>query len=458
MKIALLVALLSSVSAVRAQDLVVFPNPADAPQAQLTSYLNAIGKKELAARSAEIAGLKTRADAERRQQVVREKLLRLIGGLPTVHGPLHTRTAGVLKHDDYRIEKIIYESQPGFYVPANVYVPAQGSGPFPAVLMPVGHYDGGKEGERLVAVGLARKGFVALEYDPIGQGERIQYYDPETRASKVGGSTTEHSHANLQTLAIGETVARYRIWDGIRGIDYLISRKDVDAQRIGCMGCSGGGTLTTYISALDPRVKVAVPACYINSWLALLEGPGPQDGEQVFPHFLSEGLDIADYIELFAPKPWLIESTKDDFFPLEGARQAYEDAKRFYSLFGAEDHLQWFVGPGGHGVPLVSREALFAFFIKWLGNGKGDPTESPVKLDNPKDLLCTPTGQVADSLGGETVYTLNKKRAVEMIAPHGNIPADRLVADIRELTGIAIATRRRGAGHHRTPQPARQRL
>jgi hypothetical protein len=291
MKVAIRIGLFLTASAVWPQDLVVFHDSAETPQAQLIRYLNAIGKRQLSARADEIAGLKTRADAERRQQAVHEKLLRLIGGLPAVHGPLHTRAAGVLKHDDYRIEKVIYESLPGFYVTANVYVPAHGAAPFPAVLMPVGHYETGKDGERLVAVGLARKGFIALEYDPVGQGERIQYYDTDTGASKVGGSTTEHSHANGQTLLIGETVARYRIWDGIRGIDYLVSRKDVDAQRIGCMGCSGGGTLTTYISVLDSRVKVAVPACYITSWLALLDGPGPQDGEQVFPRFLSEGLD-----------------------------------------------------------------------------------------------------------------------------------------------------------------------
>jgi hypothetical protein len=143
-------------------------------------------------------------------------------------------------------------------------------------------------------------------------------------------------------------------------------------------------------------------------------------------------------VELFAPKPWLIESTREDFFPLEGARQTHEEARRFYGLFGAEDHVAWFVGPGGHGVPAESREALFAFFIKWLKNGEGDPRETPVKLDNPQDLLCTATGQVADSLGGETIYTLNKKRAVEMIAPHQNKPASLLAQDIRELTAIAI--------------------
>ena len=406
------------------------------PQAQLKDYLNGIGRKYLAARAEAIGRIKTRAEAEKRQQMVREKLLRMIGGLPTVHGPLNPRAMGVLKHEDYRVEKVVYESLPKFYVTANVYVPAQGPGPFPAVLIPLGHWANGKEGDRQIAVGLARKGFVAMEYDPIGQGERLQYYDPETGRSKVGGATEEHSFANGQTLLIGDSVARYRIWDGIRSIDYLVSRKDVDPDRIGCMGCSGGGTLTAYISALDGRVKVAVPACYITSWLELLKERGPQDGEQVFPKFISEGLDFPDFVESFAPKPYLIESTKEDFFPLEGARQTYEEAKRFYAVFGAEDRVQWFVGPGGHGVPPVSREALFAFFIKWLKNGQGDPTDDPVQLDDPDDILVTRTGQVADSLGGETVYTLNKSRAKEMIAPRQNVPVSQLIADIRELTSI----------------------
>ncbi len=417
-----------------AEDLTVFHGPNDSPQAQLTAYLDAIAHKDLERRKSDITAITTREQAARRQKLVREKVLALIGGLPSFHGPLNTRAVGVLQHDDYRIEKVIYESLPRFYVTANVYVPTRGTPPFPAVLMPIGHWEGGKEGDREIAIGLAMKGFIALEYDPIGQGERVQYYDPDLGGSKVGSSTTQHSHANGQTLLIGDSIARYRIFDGIRSIDYLQSRRDVDPQRIGCAGCSGGGTLTAYISALDDRVKAAMAACYINTWADLLAGPGPQDGEQVFPHFLAEGLDIPDFVEAFAPKPWLIESTREDFFPLAGAEHAYQEAKRFYSVYGAEDRIAWFVGPGGHGVPLVSREAIYAWFIRWLKNGEGDSKETPVKLDPPHDLLCTPTGQVANSLGGETVFTLNKARAVEILPPHGPVSA----ADIRRLAGITI--------------------
>jgi cephalosporin-C deacetylase-like acetyl esterase len=417
-----------------ADDLVVFHHATESPRSQLTAYLNAIGRNQLQQRNAKINAIKTREDIAQRQQTVRQQILALIGGLPNYHGPLNTRTVGTLNHADYRIEKVIYESLPRFYVTANVYVPTHGAPPFPAVLLPLGHWEGGKEGDREIAVGLAQKGFIVLEYDPIGQGERKQYYDPEIGDSRVGGSTSEHSHANGQTLLIGDSVARYRIFDGIRSLDYLLSRKDVDPERIGCTGCSGGGTLTSYISALDNRVKVAVPACYITTWEELLPARGPQDGEQTFPRFLAEGLNIPDYMEAFAPKPLLIASTKEDFFPLVGAERAYEEAKSFYAVYGAEDRIKWFVGPGPHGVPPVSREAIFAWFIKWLKNGDGDARDNPGKLDSPHDILCTPTGQVADSLGGETVYTLNRARATEILPRRSSFSA----ADVRQLTAMTI--------------------
>ncbi len=316
----------SAASAAIGQDWVVFTRAGEGPHQQLTQRLNEIGLRLLEERARRVAAITTRQEAERRQKEVREKILRLIGGLPEERGPLNVRHTGTVERGDYRFEEIIYESLPGFHVTANVYVPAQGSGPFPAILMPVGHSPGGKESERDTALGLARKGFVVLKYDPIGQGERLQYYDPDLRASKVGGPTQEHSHANGHAFLIGDNVARYRIWDGMRGIDYLLTRKDVDPKRIGCTGCSGGGTLTAYIAALDERVQAAAPACYITSWEELLTKLGPQDAEQTFPRFLAEGLNIADYVELFAPKPYLIASTIEDFFPLEGARSARPSA------------------------------------------------------------------------------------------------------------------------------------
>jgi dienelactone hydrolase len=155
----------------------------------------------------------------------------------------------------------------------------------------------------------------------------------------VGGATVEHQVVRLQNVLAGESIARYMVWDGMRGIDLLESRPEVDRTRIGVAGCSGGGTLTAYLAAIDPRIQAAAPACYITAWEEQLPGTGPQDAEQQFPDQLREGLDHADFATAFAPKPYLIVSTEEDFFPLAGARRAFEETRRLYGLFGAGEKM-----------------------------------------------------------------------------------------------------------------------
>jgi len=262
--------------------------------------------------------------AEARKRWVRAKILELIGGLPDYNGPLNARVTGRIEKPRYIIEKVIFESLPQYFVTANLYRP-RAQGKYPAVLVPLGHWDTGKVAEERTAANLALKGFVVLAYDPVGQGERQQAYDRRLRASLGGGSTDQHILAGAQSLLAGESFARFRIWDAKRALDYLLSRPEVDAEKVGCTGCSGGGTVTTYISALDPRIKVAAPACYMSTFRLLFTGP-TGDSEQSIPGFLAAGLDLADYVELFAPKPWLIVSTVGDFFPVEGARHTYQEA------------------------------------------------------------------------------------------------------------------------------------
>jgi len=183
----------------------------------------------------------------------------------------------------------------------------------------------------------------------------------------------------------------------------LLSRPEVDAEKVGCTGCSGGGTITTYISALDTRIKVAAPACYINSYRSLFTR-AIGDSEQSLPNFLSSGLDQADYVELFAPKPWLIASTLDDFFTPEGARAVYEEARRWYQIYGAEEKVRWVVGPGPHGTPLEVREAIYEWMIRWLKEGKGDWREEKVQLYPDHELQVTRSGQVADEPQSRDLY------------------------------------------------------
>jgi cephalosporin-C deacetylase-like acetyl esterase len=368
----------------------------------LLNWMNQIAQRQLDARDREMAAIHTVEDAKRRKIVVRRKILDSLGGLPKYDGPLNARVTGQIQADGYVIEKVIYESLPRFYVTANLYRP-NGPGRYPAVLFQAGHTQEGKAEPQWLQANLALKGFVSLVFDPIGQGEREQSYDPQLKAPLGGWSTPEHVQAGAQATLVGESLTRYFIWDAKRSIDYLVSRPDVDPAQIGAAGCSGGGALTTFIGALDPRLKVVIPACFPNSFRILFTGDDPHS-EMTIPRHLSAGLDTADFVELSAPTPWLIQATEQDYFVPPSAKMMYEDARRFYDLYGAGDKIDFFVGPGPHGTPLVSREAVYKWLIRWLKDGSGDYHDHPVKMYNNFELLVTKTGHVDDEPGSRKFY------------------------------------------------------
>jgi dienelactone hydrolase len=362
------------------------------PSAALLRELDAIAAGHLDARARDVGRIRDVAGAEARKVEVRRRVLSLIGGLPDYRGPLNAAVTKTIRRDGFSIEHVMFESLPRYIVTANLYRP-DAAGRHPAVLMSMGHWDSGKAAGQLLASNLARKGFVVLAYDPVGQGERQQAYDPRVGRSLIGGATDQHFSNGAAAILMGESVARYFVHDGMRAIDYLVSRPDVDPGRIGAMGCSGGGTQTTYIAALDDRVQAAAPASYMNSFRTLFSG-SIGDSEQSVPGLLAAGLDQTDFVEMFAPKPWLIASTEGDFFTPAGARQVFEDAQRWYRLYDADDRIRWVVGPGGHGTPRVVREAIYEWMIRWLRQGEGDPREEAIALLPDHELLVTPRGQV----------------------------------------------------------------
>ncbi len=366
--------------------------------------MDQIAQQQLQRREDEVAKIQTLAEAERRKQIVREKLLAIIGGLPDYSGPLNARITGQIQSEKYTIEKVIFESLEHFYVTANLYRPNQ-PGRYPGVLLQAGHTQEGKpEGQRLAA-NLALKGFVVLAFDPVGQGEREQTYDARVGHALAGWSVPEHIQAGGQAILAGESVARYFIWDAKRALDYLVSRPEVDAARLGAVGCSGGGALTAFIGALDPRIKAVAPACFINSYRLLFAGPDP-DSEMSPPNLLASGLDMADYVELSTPTPWLILATDGDYFTPAGARLVYEEARRWFRLYGAEDKLRFFIGGGPHGTPLETREAVYEWMIRWLKDGKGALHEEPVEIYTNHELLVTRSGHVDDEPGSRKLYQL----------------------------------------------------
>jgi len=369
------------------------------PEDSFLNWMKAIAQRDLQRRAQSIREIHTVAEAEHRKQIVRLELLNDLGGLPDYHGSLNSKITGELHAGSYIIEKVVYESLPGFYVTADIYRPNE-PGRYPAALLQAGHTQEGKVENQRIAANLAMKGFVVLCFDPIGQGERVQTYSRQLDEPLAGWSVPEHIQMDAQSELVGQGLARYFIWDAMRSLDYLASRPDVDASRIGAAGCSGGGALTTFIGALDPRIKVVIPACYPGSFQTLFPTTGPH-GEMTFPHFLASGLDTADFVELSAPKPWLLQSTETDQFGFshESVELVYHEAQAWYDIFNARGNLDFMVAPGSHGMPLASREAVYQWMIRWLKNGEGDFHEQPVAMFPDAELRATPSGHVEDLPG-----------------------------------------------------------
>ena len=374
----------------------------------LYKYFCSVGFKQLEERKAVIEKLQSKEDWIKRQEDVREKLLKIIGPFPE-RSPLNINVTGTINREGYRVEKLIYESMPGYYVTAALFIPGNIKGKAPAILNPIGHstLSFRRDIYQHTIINLVKKGFIVLTYDQVGQGERLQYYEATAGKSRFG-STQEHSYPGAQCFISGYSPAKYFIWDGIRGIDVLLSRDEVDPERIGLTGLSGGGTSTAFIGAMDDRILAAAPECFITNFNYLLKSRGPQDAEQNLFQFIYQGLDHPDLIEARAPKPTLISTTTRDFFSIQGARETFEEAGKAYAVMGAEGNLQMTEEDYVHGFTRKNREAIYAFFQEHLEN-PGDVRDQEVEPIPLEEFWVTETGQLATSIGGETIFSLNKK-------------------------------------------------
>jgi len=359
-------------------------------------------------REAAISRIQNQKDWQGYQETTRGVMEEAIGPFPQ-KTDLKPQITGRYPKEGYTIEKVIFQSQPNFYVTACLFLPNT-KGKHPAIVYCSGH---SIEGFRLAVylrpiLNLVKKGFVVLAFDPVGQGERLQYYDPQTQKSAVGGPTREHSYAGAQCFLAGYSPAVYWIWDGIRVVDYLVSRPEVDPKRIGITGRSGGGTQSAYIAAFDERIVAAAPECYITSFRRLLQSVGPQDTEQIFYHGIAKGLDMADLLLLRAPKPALVISTTRDYFSIQGARETVAQVSAIYRLLGSAESLQMVEDDSVHASTQKNREAMYGFFQKFL-HQPGSASEQDIRLPSLTELTVTPIGQVAGLKSPETIHSLNTK-------------------------------------------------
>ena len=301
--------------------------------------------------------LRTKAEYDSYRLGLKAKMMAAIGTMPE-RTPLNARTVATLKRDGYLVEKVIFESMPGVFVTANLFVP-DGSGRRPAVVMSCGHADLGKDCLTYLraCVIAARQGLVALMFDPHYQGER--------RTSLRQKSCPAHIEMGLRGSLIDWSAPLLRIWDGMRAIDYVVTRPEVDPERIGYMGQSGGGTMTALMEAADDRIKVAAPSCFLTSLRALCAEIGPQDGEQNIYGQLSFGLNHTGYV-LIPDIPIAVTCKFSDMFPYTGVRTLFKTVRTLESNVGIGERAFLNCAPGPHGWTEATEQSSVKFLARHL--------------------------------------------------------------------------------------------
>ena len=386
------------------------------PGSLLINHLNKQATDLYELRDREIAKLKTKSEWMKRQAFVKDKIMELVGPFPE-RTPLNQKITATIKKEGYRVDKIVFEAMPGYYVTGCIYVPDGIKGKIPAILNVCGHnWDTFRMAiYQVINYNLVKKGMIVFAIDPPGQGEHVQYFDPKTDHSSIGYSVIEHCYFGNQCFLTGSCAARYFIWEGIRGIDYLVSRKDVDPERIGVTGWSGGGQMTSYLSAFDDRVKVSVPCSGSIINRRLLGTKGIQDAESFFIHGLANGITFDDLIEVRAPKPTLLTFTsRDEYLTMQSQRAAYSEAIAAYRAFGNEDNLKVSEDDSKHWMTSKIRYDIYSFFMKHF-NLKGDPSELEAEIIPAEELKVSPTGQILTSYGGDMIFDVNKKDGEKLI-------------------------------------------
>ncbi|MFC5653321.1 alpha/beta hydrolase [Paenibacillus solisilvae] len=363
--------------------------------------------------------IQTKEQLEERRTYLRTKFIEAIGGLPPMDTPLNARVLGAVAGDGFSIEKVVYESRPNTFVTANLYVPEDIKSPRGAVLFMCGHHDEAKHHPeyQTVCQYLVQTGLVVMAIDPIGQGERLSYYEPSIQKPTVRGCTGEHDYAGSQCWPLGDGLARYFVHDGMRAIDYLCTRPEVDPAKIGVTGNSGGGTQVSLMMICDPRIAAAAPATFIMSREIYQLAGGAQDAEQIWPGMSALGFDHEDILLSLVPKPVLVMAVRYDFFPLEGTRRTIARTKRFWDMYGAGDCLQSAEDNSVHRYTSVLAKTAAQFFSKHLLGEAVTPSDDRIKPFEPASLWCTRSGQVRGEFPeARAVYEENWDRADELEA------------------------------------------
>ena len=372
----------------------------------------------------ERAGIRTPKQIDARNSFVLQKTIEMIHGLRPKR-PLRSQVVKSFERDGYRVENLLLETRPDYWVPGNLYIPAAGHGPYPGILSPCGHEVPGRMYVTFQSahVALAREGFVVWTYEPPEEGERQHYWNPMTGQNEIGGPVTwAHELEGQLLILFGEALTHYRIWDGMCGVDFLTSRPEVDPNRIGCTGQSGGGLYTMFLTAMDNRIGCGASnqGGADNRWPIELSPYWPLDlgdiDQQIFPAAIY-GIDQADFFMSIAPRPMLI--TTSYFEPR--FNRTTETIRERYRLLGAAEKFSTLASEDPHFWTVKLRLATTDWFCRWFYNRPGPKEEPAFRPEPPENLYCTVDGSMEYSQRGQTIFSLLLKKEAKL-PPERRLP------------------------------------
>ena len=393
----------------------------------------------------------TREDCDVHRAKMRDAMRKAVGPFPE-RTPLNARVTGRVAWDGCIVEKVLFESRPKFYVTALLYLPdvARFAAPYPAALLVCGHSDAGKNAPwyRRACLKVARSGVAVIAIDPVAQGERIQRpEDANVRRTWI------HSHLATAAGLVGRSFAACEIWDGMRALDYLETRPEIRKEGFGCLGNSGGGTQSIYLSALDPRVIATASSCFLSTLRAQTYARGLADGEQILFGQLASGITHAGY-ELMGVGSVLHCGRRGDMIPFLGTLETAGLVRDVASRTGEPGRYAFFSAAGPHGYCESTVEASVRWLRRHLRGAavsldqreleRLDEGFDLTKADAGADWLVTETGRVCDIPDATNGYAYIERELDLALTRRAPLPdraaVVRSLADIREERCLGLKT------------------